>query len=206
MFRSVLVAAAIAVASVGSPVLAQTVSSEAIVNQLQPKPAATRGLTRSLGAPAPAAPAVSPEDKAFLRSLSPTRGLQQVEREKVAEIVAKQELPKIDIQITFDYDSDHIRASSIPDVNELGKALLSAQLSGARLLLNGHTDAAGSAEYNQALSERRAQAIRAYLTGTFGIGPERLIAIGYGKEQLKNKADPLADENRRVEVVNLVQN
>ncbi|WP_020178718.1 OmpA family protein [Methylopila sp. M107] len=187
------------------PAAAQTVSSETIVNKLQPKPAQTRGLTRSFG-PAAAAPAVSPEDKAFLQNLAPTRGLKQFEREKVAEIVAKQDLPKIDIQITFDYDSDHIRPSSIPDVNELGKALVSAQLANARLLLNGHTDAAGSPDYNQALSERRAKAIGAYLTARFGIGPERLIAIGYGKERLKNSAEPLAEENRRVEIVNLSQN
>ncbi len=185
---------------------AQSVTSDAILQKLQPKAPATRGLTRSLGAAPAAAPGMSPEDRAYLQTLSPTRGLKQVEREKVAEIVEKQALPKIDIQITFDYDSDRIRSASIPDVNELGKAVLNPQLANARLLVNGHTDAAGGADYNQNLSERRAMAIRAYLVERFGVAPERLIAIGYGKERLKNTADPLAEENRRVEVVNLTQN
>lgn len=205
--RSVwLVAAALVSLVIGDHAAAQTVSSDRIVNQLQPKPAATRGLTRSFGPAEPTKPQASPEDKAFLQTLSPTRGLKQVEREKVAEIISKQDMPKIDIRITFDYDSDRIRPSSIPDVIELGKALSSPQLSNARLLLNGHTDAAGSPDYNLDLSERRALAIRAYLTEKFAIGPDRLIAIGYGKERLKVPADPLAEENRRVEVVNLSQN
>lgn len=204
--KTFVVASVVIAAIVAQPARAQSVTSDAILRKLEVRPAATRGLTRSFGAPPAAAPALKPEDRALLQTLSPSRGLKQVEREKVAEIVETQDLPKIDIQITFDYDSDRIRPASIPDVNELGKALLDARLAEARFLVNGHTDGAGSAEYNQQLSERRALAIRTYLAERFGFPPERLIAIGYGKERLKNAADPLAEENRRVEVVNLGKN
>jgi outer membrane protein OmpA-like peptidoglycan-associated protein len=65
----------------------------------------------------------------------------------------------------------------------------------------GHTDSAGGEDYNQGLSERRAESVRTYLTG-HGIGSGRLTASGKGKGQ------PIADntsasgrqQNRRVEV------
>jgi outer membrane protein OmpA-like peptidoglycan-associated protein len=180
------------------PAVAQTVSSDALVESLTPKAAATRSLTRSLAKPAPSA------DEVFLENL-PTRGIRIELRQKLDEIVDRQDLPKVDIEIGFDFDSAQIRQSSIPDVDELGKALSSATLGDSRFALNGHTDASGSDAYNQALSERRAAAVRAYLIDKFGIDDDRLIAIGYGEERLKNDEDPLAPENRRVEVINLTK-
>jgi outer membrane protein OmpA-like peptidoglycan-associated protein len=70
-------------------------------------------------------------------------------------------------------------------------------------MVAGHTDAKGGEEYNQGLSERRAEAIRTYLSQRFGIAPENLVAVGYGKNQLKNAGNPLSEENRRVQVVNM---
>jgi outer membrane protein OmpA-like peptidoglycan-associated protein len=69
-------------------------------------------------------------------------------------------------------------------------------------ILNGHTDAAGSAGYNLGLSHRRAQAVRRYLIERFGLAPDALMVAGYGEERLKFVDRPLAAENRRVEVVN----
>ena len=45
--------------------------------------------------------------------------------------------------------------------------------------------------------------MKRFLVEKFSLPAENLIGIGYGKEQLKNKANPLADENRRVQVVNM---
>lgn len=178
---------------------AQSVDASTIVDRLKPKEAPrTRSLTRSLVKP----DAGNAEDAAFLKSL-PTRGIRIEQRKKLDEIVAKQDLPRIDITINFDYDSATIRPESLADVDELGKALSSEALSSYRIVLNGHTDAAGSDGYNQDLSERRAAAVRDYLIGSFAIDANRLIAIGYGEERLKNTDDPLAAENRRVEVINL---
>ena len=133
----------------------------------------------------------------------PTRGLKAVHRQEVEEIVEANQLPSIDVEIRFRYDSADIEPASVPDLNALGAALTHKSLATARVLLNGHTDAKGGYDGNITLSERRSAAVRDYLVNHFSIGASRLIAIGYGEERLKNAADPDAAENRRVEVVNL---
>jgi len=68
--------------------------------------------------------------------------------------------------------------------------------------IEGHTDSVGSEDYNQGLSERRADSVKSYLVGQ-GIGTSRLAASG------KGESDPVADndsaagrqQNRRVEVI-----
>ena len=68
--------------------------------------------------------------------------------------------------------------------------------------IQGYTDSVGSEDYNQGLSERRAESVKSYLTGQ-GIGSSRLVASG------KGRSDPVADndsaagrqQNRRVEVL-----
>lgn len=179
---------------------AQTTDSRTIIESLAPKKPKTRSLTRSFSTKKPAETA----DDAFLKAL-PTRGIRIDQRKKLDEIVKKQELPSIDIEINFDYDSAQIRPSSLADVDALGQALTNEALAESRIVLNGHTDASGSDAYNQNLSDRRAAAVREYLISTFGITPDRLVAIGYGEERLKNANDPLAEENRRVEVINLTK-
>ena len=53
-------------------------------------------------------------------------------------------------------------------------------------MVAGHTDAAGGEEYNQELSERRAEAIKRYLTDKYGIKADNLVTVGYGKSKLKD--------------------
>jgi outer membrane protein OmpA-like peptidoglycan-associated protein len=141
-------------------------------------------------------------DRDYLASL-PTRGLKAVHREEVREIVETNQLPRIDVDIRFRYDSAEFEPASIPDLDALGFALTHKSLATARVLLSGHTDAIGGNDSNMALSERRAEAVRDYLVKSFSIAASRLIALGHGEERLKNAVDPEAAENRRVEVVNL---
>jgi outer membrane protein OmpA-like peptidoglycan-associated protein len=75
-------------------------------------------------------------------------------------------------------------------------------LQGNNILLTGHTDRKGSADYNLKLSERRVASVVDYLSSKFSLDRNKLTAIGYGFEKLKNPNDPLAAENRRVEIVN----
>jgi hypothetical protein len=63
----------------------------------------------------------------------------------------------------------------------------------------------GNDGYNRSLSERRAEAVKTFLTEQFRLSPEQLLAIGFGRTQLKNTANPLAAENRRVQIVNIEQ-
>ena len=70
------------------------------------------------------------------------------------------------------------------------------------LEVDGHTDSVGDEGYNQALSERRAQAVRGYLV-TQGIQPSAIGAVGYGEAQPVASNDVAAgrQQNRRVELV-----
>jgi outer membrane protein OmpA-like peptidoglycan-associated protein len=68
--------------------------------------------------------------------------------------------------------------------------------------VEGFTDSSGAAQYNQALSERRARAVRDHLMAAAGISGSRIEAAGYGAAQpvaSNDTADGRA-ENRRVEI------
>ncbi|MGH6848410.1 MAG: OmpA family protein [Methylocella sp.] len=142
------------------------------------------------------------QDQKFIDSLRnrQTRLISIEERTKAAEIAKAR--PSIDLEITFDYNSDVIGPQAVPPLVNLGTALRSGELKGSVFLLAGHTDAKGDATYNQTLSERRADAVRRFLVEKFSLSPENLIPIGYGKSKLKNAADPFGGENRRVQIVN----
>jgi outer membrane protein OmpA-like peptidoglycan-associated protein len=131
----------------------------------------------------------------------PTRSLSAAEREEIATIV--KDKPKIDLEISFDYNSANISTKSLPSVQALGRALSSPGLKGSTFIVAGHTDAAGSDAYNQDLSERRADAIKRHLVDKFGLAGTELVTVGYGKTKLKDAANPLAEMNRRVQVVNM---
>ena len=64
----------------------------------------------------------------------------------------------------------------------------------------GHTDSAGSDEYNKRLSQLRAEEVQRYLVDDCGIAATRLQAVGYAEEFPDNEADTRAPENRRVEL------
>jgi OOP family OmpA-OmpF porin len=66
----------------------------------------------------------------------------------------------------------------------------------------GHTDSKGSEEYNQGLSERRANAVKDYLNSK-GVRASRLTARGYGESRpvASNDTDEGRAENRRVELI-----
>jgi outer membrane protein OmpA-like peptidoglycan-associated protein len=181
---------------------AEPVSTEQILRALTPKP-----VTRSLsGAPADVAATQSPDQIKFIDSLRnrSTRSLTLDERDQLATVA--KDKPSIDIEIDFAYNSAQIGSAAAPGVAALGKALSSPQLTRGTFVLAGHTDAKGSDAYNQDLSERRADAVRRYLIDRYKLPAANLIAVGYGETSLKNKDDPLAAENRRVQIVNLVGN
>ena len=112
-------------------------------------------------------------------------------------------LPAIDLEIFFKFDSARITPEAMPPLKALGAALGDEKLEGSIFLIAGHTDANGSDAYNLALSDARAKSVRAFLIDQFQVDPKRLVAVGFGEEQLKNKANPAAGENRRVQVVNI---
>src|SRR3954464_2309126 len=113
--------------------------------------------------------------------------------------------PKVDLEINFEYNSAVIGSKAMPQVTELGKALTSEDLKGRTFILAGFTDAKGSETYNQGLSERRADALKQFLTERYGVEASNLLTVGYGPKQLKDPANPFAAENRRVQVTNTAE-
>ena len=104
----------------------------------------------------------------------------------------------LSLPVPFAFDSADILPSA--------KAQLDAIAAGIRMLpanrkvvIEGHTDAAGTDQYNEALSQRRAQSVRSYLVATHGIDGSRLQAVGLGEHDPLPGRDPLAGENRRVQ-------
>ena len=174
-------------------------SAQKILQALTPKPI-TRGLTAS-----PADAAKAADEQKFLDTVRnrQTRSLSTGERDQIATIA--KDKPSIDLEINFDYNSAVVNATAQPGVKALGQALSNADLKNSTFVIAGHTDAKGTDEYNQTLSERRADAIKRYLVDKHGIAAASLVTVGYGKTQLKNKDNPLAGENRRVQVVNMVK-
>ncbi len=187
---------------------AQTVSSSEILNALKPtqntQTSPTRSLTRSFGAPKQAErETVSSQDRSFIQNLNATRAIKVEQRDKLIAIVDKSELPSINIRILFAYDSDRIERQSFADLNEIGEALLDDSMQNSKIMLNGHTDAAGSRSYNQDLSERRALSVKRYLTQKLFVPAERLVVAGFGEDRLRDPDNPNSGRNRRVEIVNL---
>ena len=180
---------------------AEDVTEDQILKALAPE---KKPLTRSLSMGPPVAdPAAAEAEGKFVQSLRnrSTRSLSMGERAQITTMV--KDKPKIDLEINFDYNSDRVSAKSLPSVQALGRALANPDLKGSTFIVAGHTDAAGSDVYNQELSERRVDSIKRYLVEKSGISATDLVTVGYGKTQLKDPANPLAEVNRRVQVVNM---
>lgn len=184
----------------GRALAGDNVTEDQILRALAP---AQKPLTRGLSVGPQADPAANAAETKLLQSVRgrATRSLSATEREEIATIA--REKPTIDLEITFDYNSANISAKSLPQVQTLGRALISPDLKGSTFVVAGHTDAAGGEAYNQDLSERRADAIKRYLVEKYNITATDLVTIGYGKSKLKNPNQPLAEVNRRVQVVNM---
>lgn len=175
----------------------QVLTSDEIVKSLKPK-ARTRGLSP---------PTLSDNDSAFISDLRhKTRGLTIEERDQLSEIVSSSGMPSIDLEVNFALNSANLEPTAILSLRTLGEALKSPELSGGSFLVAGHTDARGARDHNQKLSEQRAAAVKSFLQTNYQIPSDKILAVGYGQDQLKNMNDPLADENRRVKVINLGKN
>jgi outer membrane protein OmpA-like peptidoglycan-associated protein len=145
------------------------------------------------------------EERRLIESLLNRKARTITEKDRANIERFAKDKPSIDIEITFAYNSDEIGPNALGPLLALGRALSNDELKGTIFLVNGHTDAKGGGAYNQELSERRAEAVKRVLIEQFKLPAESLIAVGHGKDQLKNAQDPFAAENRRVQIVNTEQ-
>jgi outer membrane protein OmpA-like peptidoglycan-associated protein len=124
-----------------------------------------------------------------------------VNREPLSAELEK--LAQITVVINFDLNSARIRPDSYHTVGLIADSLYHPLLLGYRFLIVGHTDSTGNRSHNLKLSQERADAIRLALLNPFGIQGNRIDAVGLGEEQLLNRANPQAAENRRVQLINI---
>lgn len=111
---------------------------------------------------------------------------------------AKAAEPKpFDMLVTFDFNSDRLTEDAKRNLDKFAKALADPRLTSASFEVDGHTDATGSEGYNLNLSERRAEAVVAYL-GEKGVDVSKLKPRGFGKTKPR-VPDPFDPQNRRVE-------
>ncbi len=108
-------------------------------------------------------------------------------------------LVTFDAGILFDFDSSNLRFIAKQELADLAQSL--EEFPQTDVLVVGHTDSIGSPEYNQRLSERRAEAASTYL-GQEGVDPDRIIAEGRGESEpvATNATEAGRQANRRVEV------
>ena len=112
------------------------------------------------------------------------------------------EVRSLDLRVEFRINSAELAEGAVAQLRELGAALVSEALTGAAVGVYGHTDTSGGAEYNQALSERRARAVAGFLREHFGIADVRFREVrGFGEERLRDDLPPDAPGQRRVEIV-----
>ncbi|HUX34015.1 MAG TPA: OmpA family protein, partial [Gemmatimonadaceae bacterium] len=101
--------------------------------------------------------------------------------------------------LLYDFDSDVVRADAAQNLRSLAASL--EKYPNTDLLIVGHTDAVGTSDYNQALSQRRATAAADYLMGQ-GVASARLQAVGRGETEpiAPNDTEAGRQLNRRVEI------
>jgi peptidoglycan-associated lipoprotein len=101
--------------------------------------------------------------------------------------------------VFFDYDSFVVRADARPVIENHARFLQANKQRKANL--EGHTDERGGREYNLALGQKRAEAVRQALS-LLGVSDNQLEAVSYGKEKPAAQGSSEADlaKNRRVEI------
>lgn len=104
----------------------------------------------------------------------------------------------IRLNVEFEFNKDTVLAVYGDQLEAIAAAM--AAHSDIELVLEGHTDSRGSDDYNKALSDRRARAVKAKLAQDYGIAANRISAVGYGESRpiASNETDEGRARNRRV--------
>jgi outer membrane protein OmpA-like peptidoglycan-associated protein len=102
--------------------------------------------------------------------------------------------------VLFDVDSAIVKPQAQGALDDAAQVF--QEYKKTAIIVQGHTDSTGTEEHNQALSERRAQSVVAYLTGK-GIDPARMAPEGYGEGQpvASNDTADGRTKNRRVDLL-----
>lgn len=108
----------------------------------------------------------------------------------------------LDLEIKFEFNSDQLTGDGKDVLDQLGEALKSDALAGAKsIVLEGHADAKGSPAYNRVLSLKRAQSAKNFIASKHGIAEGKLKAVGKGSSEPIDPKNPEDAVNRRVRVI-----
>ena len=110
-------------------------------------------------------------------------------------------IDRLTLHVNFDFDKSIVRKT---DDAELQRTVDFVKMyPGYKISIEGHTDSIGTDKYNQALSERRAAAVKAYLVKQGVVDNQSITSVGYGKSRpiADNKTKQGRFENRRVELL-----
>ncbi len=116
---------------------------------------------------------------------------------------ARDSMPAIEVDtIRFGFNESFVREEEIPQLERIGEIIerIVAANPDEVFLIEGHTDAVGSAAYNQGLSYKRANAVRDAMLQFFNIERNNIETVGYGEEFLKIETEEEEAENRRVTI------
>jgi OOP family OmpA-OmpF porin len=110
-------------------------------------------------------------------------------------------LVTITLDVEFDTNKAIVKDEYRNEINKVADFMKTYPNTTA--VIEGHTDNVDTAEYNQKLSEARANSVRQYLIDNFGIKASRLTAVGYGETKpiASNKTEEGRQKNRRVQAV-----
>ena len=138
----------------------------------------------------------------FGGSSQPAPQVVEAAPEPIAEpVVAEEPLEtvRVELDVKFDFDKARVKEESYSDIQNLADFM--NQYPQTSTTVEGHTDAIGTDEYNQQLSERRANAVRDVLVNQYGVDAERVNTVGYGEARpvADNATDSGRAINRRVE-------
>ena len=150
------------------------------------------------------------EEDALARALEAELGRSDAQRfslRQVRDITQVRMLaPEIELtNIRFETGSAAIRPEQARSLAKIGSSITEIIEENLRsvILIEGHTDAVGSAAYNLALSDRRSESVALALTEYFDVPPENLIVQGYGESSLKIPTQDAEPANRRAVVRNI---
>ncbi|MBP0491769.1 OmpA family protein [Pararoseomonas indoligenes] len=204
--RLVLSLGAALIAAAG-PVPAAAQSAMQMIEQLRPGNGPPRGIQMPGAQPVAPAPQAPPSQAGAAprppAATVPRPSLRPAEAP--AATTAPAGTPAVSITVQFPTNSATLTPAAERALAPLGQALSSPELAPYRFRIEGHTDTVGPDEANRALSQRRAEAVRDFLTQRYNVPAAKLEATGLGESQLLVRTgDNQAEQrNRRVQVLNI---
>ncbi len=122
---------------------------------------------------------------------------------RTGRTLSRDTMPAIEVDtIRFGFNEAFVREEEIPQLERIGEIIerIVAGNPDEVFLIEGHTDAVGSAAYNQGLSSKRANAVRDAMLQFFNVESNNIETVGYGERFLKINTPEAEPENRRVTI------